>query len=165
MGILGLNSRLGISCVNYPLSYSHFTKRRRRPSVCCSPLLKCECVHNFRICVQVMENPLLPCNHSAFCEIFLLSISAFVPFFRNLRGHSISLLLLRPQFKRRCHRQNKINFKFCPTSQLLAESYKASSLAEALLNYLSLSGSCSLLDLLSRLSSNNEHSPLKNWRV
>lgn len=49
----------------------------------------------------------------------------------------------------------------------MAASYKGSLLPEALLNYLrgALSRSYSLLDLLSRLSSSNEHSPFKHRRV
>lgn len=49
----------------------------------------------------------------------------------------------------------------------MAASYKGSLLPEALLNYLrgALSRNYSLLDLLSRLSSTNEHSPFKHRRV
>lgn len=49
----------------------------------------------------------------------------------------------------------------------MAASYKGSLLPEALLNYLrgALSRNYSLLDLLSRLFSTNEHSPFKHRRV
>lgn len=75
LGIPGLNFRLGKSCANYPWSYSHFTKRRHEPLVCCRPLLKCEYVHHLRMCPKTS-------NRDSSC--YLATILLFVTFFSSL---------------------------------------------------------------------------------